>query len=328
MTTREILKAITDRALFERLGTAVLRLKFPLLENLIASGVNEKGETIKDPIDAFAQTDKNQLAWVAYTTNDSNLKRKWLNEKLTKKSPLGDLILLIKAARNKRFHDPNTEVFIYLVTNQSVSSDLEAEIRSKVSDDFITLEIIDNSIIADFLDFNNIGQYLRKQFLGIEAELLSDLLLQEIIDKNLTNYGVEIYIYQRELIETTAIEDLQNELDSLTKKLALIIGESAAGKSTAAFATMKRYITNGYTTLRVDPQIINEAGGIYNAIERQLVKEHPQLFIQKDKIKQFFSGKCLIVIDDINKQENAWELGASLVQNAQTAISYEPEPIS
>jgi hypothetical protein len=160
MTTREALKSITDRALFERLGTAVLRLKFPQLENLIASGLNEKGETIKDPIDAFVQINKNHLAWAAYTTNDSNLKRKWLNERVTKNSPLGDLISLIKAAEYKKLQEPNTEIFIYLVTNQSVSSVLEAEVRGKISDDFITLEIVDNSIIADFLDFTNIGQYL------------------------------------------------------------------------------------------------------------------------------------------------------------------------
>jgi hypothetical protein len=32
-------------------------------------------------------------------------------------------------------------------------------------------------------------------------------------------------------------------------------------------------------------------------------------------------------IIDITKQEKTWELGLSLVQNAQTAISYEPEPV-
>src|SRR5687768_5486755 len=119
MTTREVLKGITERSLFERPGNTVLRLKLPHLENLIASGINAKGETIKDPVDAFAQISKNQFAQVAYTTNDSNLERKWLNEKATKNSPRGDLISLIGAAHEKRHQQPDAEILIYLVTNQS-----------------------------------------------------------------------------------------------------------------------------------------------------------------------------------------------------------------
>jgi hypothetical protein len=47
MRTAEILKNITDRALYEQIANAVLRYKFPVLENLIEGGLNERGETVK-----------------------------------------------------------------------------------------------------------------------------------------------------------------------------------------------------------------------------------------------------------------------------------------
>jgi len=49
-----------------------------------------KGEAVKDPMDAFAQNGATEFLHIAYTTNDSNLKNKWLGEVEGKE---GDLTL-------------------------------------------------------------------------------------------------------------------------------------------------------------------------------------------------------------------------------------------
>lgn len=50
--------------------------------------------------------------------------------------------------------------------------------------------------------------------------------------------------------------------------------------------------------------MVYESSSLLEAIEKQLVKEHPRLFVQKEIIQQQFTKKSLLVIDDINKQEN------------------------
>ena len=57
MSHTETLKAIasiSDPALFEQLATAVLRVADPLYKNLIHTGVNTDGKTIKGPLDGIA----------------------------------------------------------------------------------------------------------------------------------------------------------------------------------------------------------------------------------------------------------------------------------
>ncbi len=304
MTTAEHLKAITDRAKFERIANAILRIKYPVLEDLIESGINEKGETIKDPVDAFVQISKTQYGYIEHTTNDSNLERKWLNENTSKHNPLGDLIKAATIAREKRVGNQGFEFIIFLVTNQLVSSALEAKVMEKIPEDFITVKIVELSILADFLDHNPTGQYLRKIHLGIEADLLSAPSFNEIARQNLYSYGIEIYTDESSIVETTALSNLRIAMATMPKKLGLLIAPSGGGKSTAAYSLLHHALQSGYSCLRIEPKVIAESNSILDAIERQLILECPHLFVQKDVIRQLFTGKSLIVVDDINKQDN------------------------
>src|SRR5687767_7646028 len=73
MRTGATLAAITDRSLFEILANAVIRRKFPLFQNLIATGINPQGETVKDPLDGFVRIEKGVFGLVAHTTDSTNL---------------------------------------------------------------------------------------------------------------------------------------------------------------------------------------------------------------------------------------------------------------
>src|SRR5437773_11760286 len=83
MTTAEALEAITDRALFERLATSVLRKAEPKYTGLIQTGVNARGETIVAPIDGLhliAHSDPPHYVFVQHTTTDrERLRGKWLS---------------------------------------------------------------------------------------------------------------------------------------------------------------------------------------------------------------------------------------------------------
>lgn len=304
MTTAESLKSITDRAKFEKIANAILRIRYPNLANLIASGLNEKNETVKSPLDAFAAIGKNQYAYIEHTTDDSDLEKKWLNEKQTKSSPLGDLIKAANIAREKRLENPYCEFLIFLVTNQKVSEKLESKVKAKVPEDFISIEIVELSILADFLDQHPIGQYFRKIYLNIDAELLSQPLLREISNQNISNYSNEIYTDKSSLVETSAILELRRELAGFTKNLAFVVAASGTGKSATALSLLVRTADAGHSSLRIDPKVIVESNGLIDAIEKQLKREYNGLFIQKDVIRQLFAGPSLIVIDDVNKLDN------------------------
>ena len=51
--TQQILAAITDQGLFERLATAVVRAKLPQYFLLAHTGVNSEGKTIRSPVDGI-----------------------------------------------------------------------------------------------------------------------------------------------------------------------------------------------------------------------------------------------------------------------------------
>ncbi len=99
LTTSQHLEAITDRARFERLATAVLRRADPTYAAVIEFGTNAAGQTISAPIDAFGRvpgSDPPRYILMAHTTTDRvGLRRKWLS---------GAEADLVKAAR--RAHGP------------------------------------------------------------------------------------------------------------------------------------------------------------------------------------------------------------------------------
>ena len=76
MTVTEAIVNIKDRALFEQISVSILREIKPEYINIIHGGVNEKGETIASPLDAFHKINDNEFVLIEITTDDTNIKKK------------------------------------------------------------------------------------------------------------------------------------------------------------------------------------------------------------------------------------------------------------
>lgn len=251
MTTAERLKSITDRSLFERLAGRVLALKEPELANLVATGINEKGETRKSPVDAFNKISEGKYVYVEYTTDDSDLERKWLFDskkaiprkvKRTNapKYSDGDLLKASEAFLAIRSTNANASLSVYLVTNQWIDKAISDKVDIKAQELGVTVKMFPGQVLSDFLDTNPTGQYLRKEFLGVEAELPSLPLLKEIAAKNLSQFKAEIYI-EKATVKRPNESDLELMVNSSISSLNLLVAESGMGKSTTCVRLMESY---------------------------------------------------------------------------------------
>jgi hypothetical protein len=145
--TGQVLAAITDEGLFERLATAVLREANPAYRSLVHTGVNAAGKTIKSPLDAicFVQgADPPHMVAVHHTiTARSDLRKKWLCEPSKVKPrkgapsavPAGDLIKTADLVAEERARTPKLRATLVLTTNKEPSEALvravEAEGRNR-----------------------------------------------------------------------------------------------------------------------------------------------------------------------------------------------------
>jgi hypothetical protein len=302
-STPEILNAMTDRALFERLANEVLRVKFPYLTNLIVGGINPQGETIKGPTDAFCLLSDGRYAMVHHTTSSTDLKGKWLYKGEAKTKEQGDLIKAIRSAEAIRSKDASKSFVVFLVTNQLVNETLHSEIHEANPHEYITIEVVELSTLASFLDFTPEGQYIRKIFLHIEGELLSRKLLSEITELNIERYKQEIFIEDEKLVETSEDHRIYTLLRKSNKSLNLLSGGSGLGKSTVAYNLLKKEATTGRVVIRLAADVLSGAQSMMDAIYAQLKRDYPTIRIDPIIIDPLF-GEAFIVIDDINKSEN------------------------
>lgn len=307
MTTAKAIEEITDRGLFEKLANAALRKIFPKLKNLVETGTNAKGETIRDPFDAFCVISNDHFAMIAHTTSATNLEGKWLNkkEKVKSNSPeLGDLVKIIRNTAELRKANPDLRVSAYLSTNQHVSSALLLDATAMAKASGIELIAVDQSNYADFLNNTADGQYLRKQYLKIDTELLSAPLLKELMAVNLADFKKINYIDENILVETQYYTDIIKSCDNGAQSLTLLSGSSGFGKSTLCYMLLETYRKHRWYALRITPEVIEASTGIYEAIEKQLQAHHPNLYIDRNTIKELFNKRTLLVIDDVNKSQN------------------------
>lgn len=289
-----------EGAAFERLCGEVLRKRVPELANLLPSGINSEGRTIKSLSDGFCFVQQNHYATVHVTTNSSDLRKKWLYNGNAKTTPKGDLIKGIEQARTMVAAQPDCRFTIYLVSNRRVEDDLHVEVYQQVIDDFIEVKIVEQRDLISFLDFDPDGQYLRKHFLGIDAERISTSLLNEILELNLSRYSEDIFLEASHLATTANRRSVETQLSESSNCINLLTGESGFGKSTLCYALMKSYREEGKVALRIKPSVLEMAVSLEEAIRLQLKGDYSQLYVHEQDIRQLFPN-ALVVIDDINR---------------------------
>lgn len=184
---------MTDRGRFERLATSVLRKDNKDYQTIIHTGVNAQGETVTSPLDGFCLVPASsppRFLLVEHTTTDkSRLERKWLHDTSSQgaskasESDDGDLVKAGRETRQLRIDHPDAAFTVVLTTNQRPSTDLLKKVYKKAKELGVTCDVWDQSRLADLLDSTPEGQWLRKEHLGIEAEMLSPSLLRELCEQ-------------------------------------------------------------------------------------------------------------------------------------------------
>jgi len=132
------------------------------------------------------------------THNLDSLERKWLFDHTkaprAQKATAADDGDLVKAARSAKdlWKDfPDAEFVVYLCTNRVVDHKIMVKVY-RVAEEFgVTVICFGQSRIRDCLDMRPEGQWLRKEHLGIDADLLSLSLLRSLSLESLSQYGNE-----------------------------------------------------------------------------------------------------------------------------------------
>ncbi|WP_217590664.1 hypothetical protein [Burkholderia sp. GbtcB21] len=312
---------MTDEGAFERLATAVLRCSDSQLHSLSHPGVNADGKTVKSPVDGITfvlGNDPPQMVAVHHTICAAkDLEKKWLHDPATVKArgrskrptaPAGDVVKTIEIIEEERKRTPNLRATLILTTNQEPSESLMRNVNAAGIAAGIAIDIWARSRLADILDNDARGQWLRRQFLGIEQVRLSEELLSELSKKNLDMSRPpdrpEAWV-ERNL--DRAIEEANEE------KIVFVIAESGAGKSVACY---KRLWTNsqsgGFSFVLTDEAIASSLS-LEQAVEKTLMQLHPSLMMGCGRVAFELtnpSQPLLLSVEDVSRSGR----GATLIE--------------
>ena len=296
---------MTDRGKFESLAMSILRSADSDCSAVIHTGINAQGETIPSPVDGFCLVPgikPDRFLFLQFTTIDrKGLKTKWL------KDDDGDLIKAYNLAQEIREKNSEADFTIILATNQRIdmTDKLLFETYEKARDLKLNCRIWDQSLLADFLDNRPEGHWLRRSYLGVEAELLSESLLGYICKESLARYEKENQLFDPEVWLPRTIDCfIHAGIFDNRYTFQVLVGDSGFGKSVAAYTALKNHIESGGYGLWVPADFIHNCTSIENVVDRTLRDLYPHLLKGSEKyMPQFIreGSKFILVIDDINR---------------------------
>ncbi|MCP8900943.1 hypothetical protein [Gilvimarinus xylanilyticus] len=279
------LSQVTDAGLFEHLAAAVLReARSDLYNNLTQPGTNAEGKPVKSPVDAISfvpNADPRHMVAVHHTTcKQADLRKKWLLDPTTVKTPKGgkstaqpgDLVKTVSIVVEERNKSPDLHVTLALTTNEEPPEDVTREAEHMAASHQITLDIWSRSRIAEFLDNNPNGQWLRRKYLGIIQEKLSYDLLRELGRKSLTAHQSPDR-EQEQIARASADTVIQN----LPVPIGFLAGESGFGKSVACYRHLARHLALGGCCLVLPHEVLATSITLDQAIDATLRQLHPTL---------------------------------------------------
>ncbi len=269
----------------------------------IHTGINAQGETIRSPVDGFCLVPgikPDRFLFLQFTTIErAKLRTKWLN------NDNGDLIKAYNLAHEIREKNPEADFTVILATNQRLDVKLVSDTLKKAKELEFNCRIWDQSLLADFLDNKPEGHWLRREYLGVEAELLSESLLSYICRESLARYGKENQLSDPKVWLPRTIDDfIRAGIFDNRCTFQVLVGDSGFGKSVAAYTALKNHIESGGYGLWVPADLIQNCTSIENVVDKTLRDLHPDLSNGSEKyMRQFIRGgsKFILVVDDINR---------------------------
>lgn len=320
MTTAEKINNFSDAGKFQILVDSILRFSNIEYESIISTGVNTEEKTIKSPLDGFTQIPGSQppkFVMVQHTTAKlEELEIKWLFDHTTatgkrkEEGHDGDVVKAGRFAQEIRQKISDAEFVLILTTNRPLSLNkqkgldpLIPKTYQKCQEFNIQCEIWEQSRITHFLDNTPDGHWLRKKYLGIDAELLSEKLLETICKINLQRYKQSLFLGDDDLLQTEMETTVEREINTQNQGLHLLIGESGFGKSTISYHILKKHIESGGFGLWISVDDIDESLPLENIICKILKKLYTNIRIDSETDIWRFATKqqFFIIIDDLNR---------------------------
>jgi hypothetical protein len=309
--TVEMLADITDPGFFETLATAILRYAQPEYRALAHPGVNVDGRTVKAPLDGITfalGADPPHMIAVHHTIcSREGLHKKWLHDpsivKSRKNRPAatqpGDLLKTIAIVADERKSTPEMRATLVLTTNQEPNLETVLDVHSVARASDIDIDLWSRSRLARFLDDDPTGQWLRRQFLGVKPERLSESLLAELSKTSLVIHS------PRDAPEARIDRELDRSLTALgQKEVTFLVASSGLGKTVACHKWLSAHIEKGGVGLVLSPNNIAGAATIDAAVEAALLELHPGLIpgSGSEALAMCSAERPLyLVIEDINR---------------------------
>lgn len=319
--TVQALAAITDEGLFEQLATAILRESESNYRSLSHPGVNAAGKTVKSPVDGICfipEADPPHMIAVHHTiTARNDLKKKWLHDPSTVKprkrphstAPAGDLIKTAELVAKERTRTPHLLVTLVLTTNKEPDESLLLDVKAAGRDRGIEIDLWPSSRLSHFLDNRPAGQWIRRQYLGIEQEQLSVELLHELSKRSLeiNRPPDNPNVWVSRSLDTKLTT-------SLHRDVTFLVAGSGLGKSVACYRKLVEHIETGGFGLILPHEAVASAITLEQAVTTTLRQLHPSLAMIGASALSFCSPEraLLLVVEDINRSGQAQRLAEKL----------------
>jgi hypothetical protein len=335
-STLKLIEEMTDEGKFEQLALAVLRRMKPECEAVIHEGLNADGKTIRSQVDAEGVVPgSNPLRYVMVactTTKRKSLKGKWLFDsrsteinsaaaakpRRTPRRPPGpkhdgDLIKASHRAEEKRKELPDASFKLYLVSNLPGAGELLSPVTAAATNARIEAEIVEASRLAEFLDTDPRGQFVRFRFFGTPVTHLSPDLFAEIGRTSLSQRESRPdFEIATKRVARPCTRDLQDALTAPSTTLVWVVAPPGKGKSVVSVDAASAHLRDGGFALWLSEQDVHGAESLWHAMDSALRRDHPSLEPEAGRhalsIAQS-TQRLVLVVDDLNRlpaPENAF----------------------
>jgi hypothetical protein len=300
---------LTDAGVFERLATAILRSDYRYT-SLTHPGINADGKTVKSPLDGITfllGSSPPQMIAVHHTICAAkDLDKKWLHNPAHVKprgkkptAPAGDILKTIEIIEEERKRITNLQAVLILTTNQEPDESLLRDVHATGTSAGIGIDVWSRSRLADYLDNEPRGQWLRRQFFGIDQVLLSHELLNELSKKSL---DIHCPPDQADAWVDRAL-DLKIR-DSKEAQILFVVARSGEGKTVACYKRLNANVEVGGYALILTDDIVSSSSSIDQAVENALLKLCPSLMHGCGAAALTLSNakeQLIITVEDINR---------------------------
>lgn len=299
--TRTRLSELASPDEFEALATAVLREAEPAYASLIHVGTNTVGRTVRSPVDGVGirtHRGTRRLLLVQHTiTARKGLRRKWLDPKDGDLSKAKEIF----AAETRR--KAVREATVVLTTTVDPDEGLVRDVHAAAGEG-LKVDLWPGSRIADFLDRDPEGQWLRQQQFGTVAGRLSASQAREISGQSLDDY---LTLVARDDIVPRSLDTALIEFASGARGAGFVIGESGLGKSTSLRNLGDGWLAEGGIALVLDHEMVERAATVEQAVALGLRKWAPSLHADCGQVALSLAtpGRpLLLIVEDVNRSTN------------------------